>query len=49
MEVGGVPVVVDGRIVTSRGPGTAIDFALTLVEMLAGVRVRGDIESRLQR
>jgi 4-methyl-5(b-hydroxyethyl)-thiazole monophosphate biosynthesis len=29
-------VVVDGRVVTSRGPGTAIEFALTLVEQLVG-------------
>jgi len=42
-------VVIDGRVITSRGPGTAIDFALTLIEMLAGGRVRGEIESRLQR
>src|SRR5687767_1843058 len=28
------PVVVDGRIITSRGPGTALDFALKLVEEL---------------
>lgn len=27
-------VVVDGNLVTSRGPGTAIEFALTLVERL---------------
>ncbi|MBD3317318.1 MAG: DJ-1 family protein [Chitinivibrionales bacterium] len=27
-------VVVDGNCVTSRGPGTAIEFALTLVEIL---------------
>lgn len=30
------PVVVDGHIVTSRGPGTAFEFALKLVEKLAG-------------
>lgn len=30
------PVVVDGTIVTSRGPATAMPFALKLVEMLAG-------------
>lgn len=30
------PVVVDGKIITSRAPGTAIQFALTLVEKLAG-------------
>jgi 4-methyl-5(b-hydroxyethyl)-thiazole monophosphate biosynthesis len=43
------PVVIDGRIVTSRGPGTAIDFALALIELLAGARVRDEVESRLQR
>ncbi len=29
-------VVVDGRLITSRSPGTALEFALTLVEVLAG-------------
>ena len=29
-------VVVDGPLVTSRGPGTALEFALTLVELLFG-------------
>lgn len=29
-------VVSDGNIVTSRGPGTALEFALALVERLAG-------------
>lgn len=29
-------VVVDEHIITSQGPGTAIDFALTLVEKLVG-------------
>jgi protein deglycase len=31
------PVVIDGTIITSRGPGTALAFGLTLVEKLAGV------------
>ena len=30
------PVVVDGILVTGRGAGTAVDFALTLVELLYG-------------
>lgn len=42
-------VVVDGNIVTSRGPGTAMDFALTLVELLCGAEKRKEIESPLQR
>lgn len=29
-----LPVVVDGNLVTSQGPGTALAFALTLVELL---------------
>jgi 4-methyl-5(b-hydroxyethyl)-thiazole monophosphate biosynthesis len=49
VQLSTAPVVIDGRIVTSRGPGTAIDFALTLIELLAGGRVRGETESRLQR
>jgi protein deglycase len=42
-------VVVDGNIVTSRGPGTAMDFALTLVELLAGKARRERVESGLER
>lgn len=30
----GIEVVVDGRVITSRGPGTALDFALELVTQL---------------
>jgi len=29
-------VVIDGRLVTSRGPGTAMEFAMALVEILVG-------------
>lgn len=43
------PVVVDGNIVTSRGPGTALDFALTLVELLLGPGQRAMVEEPLQR
>lgn len=43
------PVVVDGKIVTSRGPGTAMDFALTLIELLLGAEMRHKVETPLQR
>lgn len=42
-------VVEDGRVITSRGPGTAMDFALALVQRLEGAGVRREVESRLQR
>lgn len=37
------PVVVDEDLITSQGPGTAIAFALTLVERLVGRETRNDI------
>ena len=42
-------VVEDGRLVTSRGPGTAMDFALLLVEQLLGRAKRMEVEAGLQR
>ncbi len=45
----GDAVVVDRGVITSRGPGTALDFALTLVEELVGPAERRSIESRLER
>lgn len=42
-------VVKDGYVITSRGPGTAMDFALTLIENLAGVEKRIQVEAGLQR
>ena len=43
------PVVIDGKVVTSRGPGTAIDFALALIEVLEGPAAADAVGSRLQR
>ncbi len=43
------PVVQDGRITTSRGPGTAMDFALSLIETLVGAARRQEVEAGLQR
>jgi len=39
------PVVVSGHLVTSRGPGTAFPFALTLVELLCGAEKRAEVRA----
>jgi 4-methyl-5(b-hydroxyethyl)-thiazole monophosphate biosynthesis len=49
VEVDLVPVIHDDRVVTSRGPGTAMDFALALIEMLAGAGRRDEVEAGLVR
>ncbi|MGD9787388.1 MAG: DJ-1 family glyoxalase III [Sulfuricellaceae bacterium] len=49
VELDPAPVVRDGKVVTSRGPGTAMDFALELVEILAGAAKRDEVEAGLQR
>lgn len=42
-------VVEDGMLITSRGPGTAMDFALTLIESLLGKEQRDQVEKPLMR
>jgi 4-methyl-5(b-hydroxyethyl)-thiazole monophosphate biosynthesis len=45
----GAPLEKDGKITTSRGPGTAMDFALSLVEDLQGAAKRKEVEDALVR
>ena len=42
-------VVQDGKVITSRGPGTAMDFALTLIEVLVSKAKRDEVEVGLVR
>lgn len=42
-------VVQDGKVLTSRGPGTAMDFALVLIETLVGREKREQVEAGLVR
>ncbi len=44
-----VPVVQDGKVITSRGPGTAIDFTLTLIEVLLDETTKNQVEAGLVR
>lgn len=36
-------VVVDGQVITSRGPGTSIEFALALVKALFGAHKAAEV------
>lgn len=49
VQLENLAVVTDGRVVTSRGPGTAMDFALELIGLLAGKDKRDQVEAALQR
>lgn len=42
-------VIIDGNILTSKGPGTAIDFALTIIEYLCDKITRNEVEAGLVR
>lgn len=48
-EITGEAWTRDGHVLTSRGPGTAMDFALELIEVLLGEAQRDKVESALQR
>ncbi len=49
MQLRDAPVVKDGLVVTSRGPGTAMDFALKLIEILVGREICDKVEAGLVR
>jgi len=41
------PVVVDGNVITGKGPGLTLEFALALVEILAGKAKRDEVAGQL--
>jgi 4-methyl-5(b-hydroxyethyl)-thiazole monophosphate biosynthesis len=41
------PVVISGKLITSAGPGTAMDFALTLVAVLVGPELAAEISAAM--
>ena len=43
------PIVRDDKVITSRGPGTAMDFSLSLIEILVGKVMRDKVEAELVR
>lgn len=42
-------IVVDGKLITGKGPAYAMDFALTLVEQLLGLEKRNEVAKGLLR
>lgn len=45
----GAAVEQDGKLITSRGPGTAMDFSLHLIECLVGRAKRDEVDAALVR
>ncbi len=48
-EISQDAVVIDGKVITSRGPGTSMAFALTLIAQLLGEEKRSEVEQALVR
>jgi len=48
-EIKNTAIEVDGKVITSRGPGTAMDFSLQLIEILQGAEKRKEVEKALVR
>lgn len=40
-------VIIDGKIITSRGPGTSCEFGLTIVEKLKGIELANRLKNEM--
>jgi 4-methyl-5(b-hydroxyethyl)-thiazole monophosphate biosynthesis len=49
VTITGEAVTRDGNVITSRGPGTAIDFALAMIDALLGSETRDRVNKSLVR
>lgn len=49
VDLGEEAIQIDGKVITSKGPGTAMDFALTLIEILLDKDAREQVEAPLFR
>ena len=49
IQLANTPVEIDGKVITSRGPGTAMDFALSIIQELLGSETRQQVETPLLR
>jgi 4-methyl-5(b-hydroxyethyl)-thiazole monophosphate biosynthesis len=48
-NISGKKIEIDGNIATSRGPGTAMDFALTLIEKFGGKPLSEKVAAQMVR
>lgn len=48
-DITGEAVTRDGQVITSRSPGTVMDFALAIIEALEGRKTRDEVEQGLVR
>ena len=46
-SISGKAIEIDGNIITSRGPGTAMEFALSLIEQLADRELRDTVAGQM--
>ncbi len=49
VSISDAAIEIDGKVITSRGPGTAMDFTLKLIELLEGAAKSAEVSAQLVR